>query len=50
MPLMLGRGQMGLDAIGGCHRLYLFTHVSNSVGWTSTVLLDPRATLDKGIY
>jgi hypothetical protein len=49
MPLTLGRGQTRLDVTIGRHRLYLGTHVSNSIEWTSTMMLNPRATLDKGI-
>jgi hypothetical protein len=30
------------------HKLYLGTHMPNSVRWTCTVLLDPCATPDKG--
>jgi hypothetical protein len=42
-------GRAHLDVTGDCHKLYLGTHVCNSAGWTSTMLLDPRATPDKGI-
>jgi hypothetical protein len=48
MPLMLGRGRAHLDVAGGHHKLYLGTHVPNSVGRADTVLLDPRATLERG--
>jgi hypothetical protein len=50
MPLTLWRGRVRLDVTGGRHRLCLGTRVPNSVKRISTVLLDPRATLDKGIY
>jgi hypothetical protein len=50
MPLTLGMGRICLDVTGGRHRLYLGTHVSNSAGRTSTVLLYPHVTPDKGIY
>jgi hypothetical protein len=49
MPLKLERGRAHLDVTSDRRRLYLGTHVSNSVGQTGTVLLDPRATLNKGI-
>jgi hypothetical protein len=49
LPLTLGSRRAHLDVTGGRHRLRLGTHISNSVGWTSTMLLDPRVTLDKGI-
>jgi hypothetical protein len=47
MPLTLRRGQAHLDVTGGHHKLYLGTHVTNSVGRTGTVLVDPRVTPDK---
>jgi hypothetical protein len=50
MPLTLWRGRARLDVIGGCHRLYLGTHVPNSVGRTNTVLLNPCVTPNEGIY
>jgi hypothetical protein len=46
---MLRRGWARLDVTGGRHRLYLGTHVPNSVGRTGTMLLDPRATPNEGI-
>jgi hypothetical protein len=48
MPLTLGRGWAHLDVTDGRHKLYLGTHVPNSVRRTGTMLLDPRATLDRG--
>jgi hypothetical protein len=49
MPLKLERGRAHLDVTSDRRRLYLGTHVSNSVGQTGTVLLDPCATPNKGI-
>jgi hypothetical protein len=48
MPLTLGSERVPLDVTDGRHRLRLGTHISNSAGWTNTVLIDPRVTLDKG--
>jgi hypothetical protein len=48
MPLTLRRRQVHLDVIGGRPKLFLGTHVPNNVGRTSTMLLDPRVTPDRG--
>jgi hypothetical protein len=48
MPLTLRRGWAHLDVTGDHHKLYLGTHVPNSVGQTSTVLLKPSAIPDRG--
>jgi hypothetical protein len=41
-------GWAHLDVADGHHKLYLGSHIPNSVRRTGTVLLDPRATPDMG--
>jgi hypothetical protein len=48
MPLTLGTGRTHLDMTSGYNRLYLGTHVSNSVGWTCTVQLGSTCDSSQG--